>query len=198
MAHDVDQMDLAAHGRTPLVEMIRRYIFYGVFVLLAVLYVAIVPAFEFFGMQTLSGAVMKQIVLTAPFLLPQIPLLGELVPAVLGGIVAATAPTRARNTQLLLVLLLSAIVYFFYLHMSVFLGATSSGLNTPSLRNELVAQELREPDEALEVLRSFAASVRNFAAFVFAALIGIKFNDANVVAPNVEVAQANDNAGHGG
>lgn len=177
---------------TPIQETVRRYMFYGVFVVLAVLYVAIVVAFEM-GRESIAGYFMRQIVLTAPFVLPEIPLIGELVPAVLGGIIAATAPAKASNTQLLIVLAASCVVYFLYLNMSVFLGMNGEVPNTEGLREELNAQGIVDVDNAIKVLESFSSSVRNFAAFVFAALIGIKFNDAQTNA-NLMLRRRGDKA----
>jgi hypothetical protein len=170
----------AASIFTPIQVTIRRYMFYGVFVVLALLYVAIVVLFET-GHEPISGYFMRQIVLTAPFILPEIPLIGELVPAVLGGIIAATAPAKASNRQLLIVLAASCVVYFLYLNMSVFLGMNGDNPNTEGLREELAAQGIDDIGNAIKVLESFSSSVRNFAAFVFAALIGIKFNDAQTI-----------------
>ena len=48
-------------------------------------------------------------------------------------------------------------------------------------------------DNAIKVLESFSSSVRNFAAFVFAALIGIKFNDAQTNA-NLMLRRRGDKA----
>jgi hypothetical protein len=159
--------------------LLRRRVFYGVFAFLAIMYLVIVVAY-LFEFRDVSGFVMRIIVQVAPTVMQDVPLVGDLVPAVLGGIIAATAPATASNRQLVTVLLLSLATYCMYLHMSVFFAIDSDQVIQTRLLKATLAGQGLDPQEAVTTLAALASSARNFAAFVFAALIGIKFNGTQI------------------
>jgi hypothetical protein len=174
---------------TPEQVRLRRRIFYGVFAFLGLMWLSIVPTYwvgtlwpELEIFRDISGFVMFSIVWIAPQILHDVPIVGDLVPALLGAIIAATAPPTATNRQLLTVLLLSFVTYAAYLYMSVFFSLKPTNEFLTIKLEPLLAHWGLVPKDDINVLQSFSSSVRNFAVFVFAALIGFKFNDPTSIA----------------
>ncbi|KQX42054.1 hypothetical protein ASD04_18515 [Devosia sp. Root436] len=148
---------------------LRFAIFYGIFGLLFVLYGFIVagslaPSASMFG----SGLV--AFVKIAPLALERLP--GELAPAVLGGLLAWTAPLRNSSLRTVFLMSLSALVWLAYLHAQVIFQSEET------LQAIGIADYPGDVRTAQGTLESFASSIRNFAAVVFAATIGLKLNDA--------------------
>ncbi len=153
-------------------------IFYGVFVAVLALYGSIVGAF-YLGAAELSGAIMNAIASMTPIILSDLSLPGEVTPAVLGGVMAFTAPTRTSWVQTVLLLLLSGLCWLLYLHMQVF-------FTTPEAATALQLADIAPAklETALSALASFSGSVRSFAAVIFAAILGLRFNrDVPVLGP---------------
>ena len=153
-------------------ERTQRAIFFGVFTLIFLIY------FSIYGMHALgssdvAGRVMALIVSTAPIVLKDLSLLGELTPAVLAGVMAATVPTRNNGYLLLLSFGLAVISYGLYLHLSVF-------FNDPAVVTILQINDIA-PDDGVPVLSSFAGGVRTFSIVIAASLLGLRMNMTRAV-----------------
>lgn len=152
-------------------EKIKTVIFYGVFALVFILYALIVGA-PLIGFAELGGATMALIASMTPIILNSLSLPGELTPAVLGGLMAYTAPSRTSWGQTLLLVFLSGLGWLLYLHLQVYFGseATTTALQIVDVPADKLA-------DAVSALQSFSNSVRSFAAVIFAAILGLRFND---------------------
>lgn len=173
---------------------VRHWVFYGTFVLLGLIYATIALGWIFAS--SLSVGMIMLISRSAPYVLQQLPLAGELVPGILAAVMAATAPAAGGARQTIIVLVLAALVYLAYLHLNVFFsfdeldGVVRTA--TDGLDTEIVS-ELRGSEQektVLLTLQAFASSVRNFASVVFAAVIGLKFNAATGLQAKGEPAPA--------
>lgn len=157
-------------------EQIKTVIFYGVFVLVFVLYAIIVGA-PILGLTQLAGETMALIASMTPIILNSLSLPGELTPAVLGGLMAYTAPSRTSWGRTLLLVFLSGLSWLLYLHLQVYFGSEAT---TTAL--QIVDVPADKLTDAVSALQSFSNSVRSFAAVIFAAILGLRFNDnANVI-----------------
>jgi hypothetical protein len=170
----------------------RHWVFYGTFVLLGLIYAVIALGWVFAS--SLSVGMIMLVSRSAPYVLNQLPLAGELVPGILAAVMAATAPAANGARQTITVLILAALVYLAYLHLNVFFSfeeldnvirTATDGLDTE------IASEVRNGEQektVLLTLQAFASSVRNFASVVFAAVIGLKFNASTGLQPKPEPA----------
>ncbi len=159
-----------------LPAIVKLVVFYGAFAVLYLLYVAIVVG-DFFWRDA-SLFVMENIATYTPIIMTDVSVPAQLLPAVLGGVMAWAAPGRAANAQLILLLLLAAIAWIMYLHMQVFFGS-----EIPNVRDQLLIDNVPEDqiDVTMATLSSFASNVRSFASVVFAAILGLRFNDEQAV-----------------
>jgi hypothetical protein len=158
---------------------LRRRMFYGAFVLLALLYAAIVGPYMLENTE-LTLRVMQAIIVVAPEISGDVPVMGDLIPGLLGALIAAAAPTTASNGQLIRVLVVAAATYAIYLHMSIVLAPDNLDPVKSAFGVEMAGFGLA-PKEDGETLRSLAAGGRSFAMFVFAGIIGIRFSDIRSV-----------------
>jgi hypothetical protein len=72
---------------------------------------------------------------------------------------------------------LSGLAWLLYLHLQVYLGTDAAAIALQTV--DVPADKV--PD-AVSALQSFSNSVRSFAAVIFAAILGLRFNDnANVL-----------------
>lgn len=157
-----------------LPPLAKYLLFYGAFAALFILYGIIVVGFYLH--LDISESTMESLASWAPIVLKELSIPGELVPAVLGGLMAWTAPSRAANAQVVFLLLLSAIAWIMYLHMQIV-------FSTPEVRDYLLSGSVGQDHivDTLATLSSFANNVRSFAAVVFAAILGLRFNDNQTV-----------------
>lgn len=147
----------------------RRLVFYGVFVFLILMYLLIVPAFEF-GFRDISVATMRAISLLSPIVLADIAFVGDLVPAILGAVIGGTAPKTANTRQLVSILLVAGLTYLLYVHMTSFFSVSSLG-QPNDLKTEMAREGISAP-----TLQALANSSRNFTVFVISTLLGIRFS----------------------
>lgn len=148
----------------------RAGIFYSVFGVVYLVYLVVVGGL-YLGYSSVSGWALETIAQYAPLSLKELSVSNEVVAALLGGVLAWTAPGRPTLKRFFVLLGLSGAAYLMYLHMQVLIGngtveqALLSGNTTP---NQL-------PD-SLATLTSFATTARSFAAATFGAVIGWNFN----------------------
>ena len=169
---------------TQLSPGVRGGIFYGIFCLLFLAY-GLIVAGAFFAPASTFGSGLITFVTMAPLALERLP--AELIPAILGGALAWTAPLRADNARTVLLMALSALVWLAFLHVQVIFRAHAvDAMGMTDYVGNL--------NDALGNLEAFAVSIRNFAAVIFAATIGIRLNDA---IPGAAVARPPAGIGNG-
>jgi hypothetical protein len=162
----VRRLPLAIH------PVVKDTIFYGVFVVLFVLYGLIVGG-AWRGEITLSASIMLAINSMAPMVLENLSLYSEAAPVVLGFIMGVTAPRRASWLQTLVILTLGVLLWLAYLHLQIFFteGAARAFLDDSDRLDD------EQIEQAIQTLSMAASSVRSFAAVVVAAVLGLRFND---------------------
>lgn len=146
-------------------EHVKYFIFFGALSVVFIIYSLIYLSF-LFGYSPITVWTFKIIVNTAPLIIHDLSLFGEITPPLLAGIMATSAPPRTKNIPFILAVGFSLIGYILYLHLTVFVdsksGETLIGLAT--LSNET------------GTLTSFIGGIRTFCIIVVAALIGLKLN----------------------
>ena len=157
-------------------ESFKITIFFGVFILLLDIYIAIYGS-HYLGYSGFTINVLSMINSSVPIILsdltnaqefsPEI-IIGELTPALLAGFMAATVPASSRNYILIIAFGLAVIVYFSYIHLSVL-------IKTDAINFLLDTNDI-DPNIAIPILSSFTSSARTFSLIVAAALIGLKIN----------------------
>ena len=148
-------------------EYIRTIIFYGVFILIIVLYGLIYGAY-YFGYSDISGSIMALILSSAPYVSEDLSLAGEITPPLLAGFMSATLPHHSVWVRTILCFVLAAICYILYLHLTVFLNTAQAAA--------ILQGVSQDPRQAVPVLSAFSGGVRTFAAIVAAAVLGLQIN----------------------
>lgn len=111
---------------------------------------------------------MALIVSSAPVVMQDLSVAGEITPPILAGLMAATIPQRSSLLRTLISFSLAVACYLLYLQLTTFLGGQEA-------KTILLSADL-SPDKDTGVLTGFAGGVRTFAAILAAAVIGLKFN----------------------
>lgn len=128
-------------------------IFFGVFTVVAALYVAIMVPYSL-GDTWFAAGTINLLVTTSPILLGDVNVFGEYTPPILAGLMAAAAPASTRKIPFVIAIGLAVICYLLYVHLTAF-------LDTPSGSSLLVIDQ-DNPTATKEAMTGLVASTRTF------------------------------------
>jgi hypothetical protein len=173
-AADLGGAEEAAPDNSFGIMTARRWIFYGVFIFLMLIYLLIVPTFTIdqLNLTWVSISTMGLISQLQPIFDQDIAFVGDLVPGLLGAVIGGTAPKQANLKQILVILLVAIITYLAYVHLTAFFSLGPDG----NLVDQDLDKELTREGINSDPLRTLADSSRNFTVFVISTIIGIQFS----------------------
>ncbi|SCX19255.1 hypothetical protein [Agrobacterium rosae] len=172
---------------------VRNIVFYGVFVVLIVIYALIVFGDKFGEDSSLSGTVMSAIKEIIPLVSREMSVPGELAPAFLGSFIALMRPGNASLKELIAILLLSGFTWLFYLHLQFYASTAEASF---ALGRANVA--MSAIGDAQKAVSSFASIARSISAATFAAAIGLQiYGSRSAVANGPSNENEVGNGGHG-
>lgn len=170
-------MTQTAGNEIRLSDQTRLYIFYGLFAAILAIYLVFVSLYY---ISTESSASLANFFFTvAPLIQEQSPFAASFLPLLLAVVGGATAPDTTDRRHFFAILGLAGLTWIAYLHLGAIISIESRPLD-PALgetewRKNVAALGV-SPNDALSSLRSYASSVRDLAAVVVAAVLGIAIN----------------------
>lgn len=151
----------------------RLAVFFGAFGLLFAAYGLTVGPF-YLGDAAFSGGFLQAIGTYGPTVKSEFSIPAEVVPTILGGVLAWAAPGQSGWLRFFALLLMSGLAYVAYLHLGTLLDPE----NSDGLMQALVTGDA-SPEKAQQILETvtpYASAVRNFSAATVGALVGFKYN----------------------
>ena len=153
-------------GDSATQRLARIVVFFGVYICLIAIYVAIVTTARL-GRSDFSGPVMQMLASSYSIITAEWPAVGAIAPALIAGVVVLTAAPRRRTMQVLSLLVLTIVIFGLYLDFQMFLGADNI--------NEMIGSEPPSNNPVVKArLVSFSSDVRNFMGIIFGSLLGLQ------------------------
>lgn len=145
---------------------LKSVVFFGVFAVLIIVYLLIYGTY-FLGLSDLTAATVGFFLGTAPLFIKDVPVLGEYSPAVVAGLLAATAPFNKTRSIFFVAIAVSIFIYILYLHLSSFAASPTA----------LTILEIAGYGPAAQNLAmAMLDGLRTFCLVVAASLVGLRAN----------------------